>query len=74
MGHRLVLELNVVVSPDLSVTEGHDIAKAVRHEILHHVSHASGVTVHIDPATEPGEVHHRIAAHEHSGLESHAHG
>jgi divalent metal cation (Fe/Co/Zn/Cd) transporter len=74
VGHRLVLELNVAVSPDLSVTQGHDIAKTVRHEILHHVPRASGVTVHIDPATEPGEVHHRIAAHEHSGLGSHAHG
>jgi cation diffusion facilitator family transporter len=74
VGHRLVLELNVVVSPDLSVTEGHDIAKTVRHEIFHHVPHASGVTVHIDPATEPGEAHHRIATHEHSGLGSHSHG
>jgi len=74
VGHRLVLELNVVVEPALSVTEGHDIAKAVRHAIFHQVPHASGVTVHIDPATEPGEAHHRVAAHEHGGLGFHSHG
>jgi divalent metal cation (Fe/Co/Zn/Cd) transporter len=74
VGHRLAFELNVVVRPDLTVAEGHGIAKEVRHQILHHVPHAAGVTVHIDPATEPGETHHRVITHAHDGLSAHAHG
>jgi cation diffusion facilitator family transporter len=59
VGHRLAFELNVVVDGELTVAEGHGIAKKVRHQILRHVPHAAGVTVHVDPATEPGETHHR---------------
>ena len=35
------------------------IAKEVRYQILHHVPRAAGVTVHVDPASEPAETHHR---------------
>src|SRR5262249_9929666 len=55
IGHRLTLELNVAVSPAVTVTDGHQVAKEVRHQVLHHVPHVSQVTVHVDPATESGE-------------------
>lgn len=73
VGHRLAFELNVVVSGELTVAEGHEIAKEVRHQILHHVPHAAGVTVHVDPATEPGETHHQVITHAHDGLSAHGH-
>lgn len=73
IGHRLTLELNVAVNPDLTVTEGHGVAKEVRHQVLHRVPHVSGVTVHVDPATESGETFHRIDSHAHDGLPVHAH-
>jgi cation diffusion facilitator family transporter len=73
VGHRLTLELNVAVNGDRSVAEGHVVAKAVRHQILHQLPHASRVTVHIDPVGELGEAHHRIDAHVHDGLEGHSH-
>jgi cation diffusion facilitator family transporter len=73
IGHRLAFELNVVVSGELTVAEGHGIAKEVRHQILHHVPHATGVTVHVDPATEPGEAHHQVVAHSHDGHGAHGH-
>jgi cation diffusion facilitator family transporter len=73
IGHRLAFELNVVVDSELTVAEGHEIAKEVRHQILHHVPHVSGVTVHVDPATEPGETHHRVFTHAHDGLSAHGH-
>jgi divalent metal cation (Fe/Co/Zn/Cd) transporter len=56
------------------VAEGHTIAKDVRHQIRHHMPHAPVVTVHVDPATEPGERHHRVVTHAHDGLGAHAHG
>lgn len=73
IGHRLALELNVAVDSDLSVTEGHEVAKKVRHQLLHHVPHVSAVTVHVDPTTQLGEAHHRVDAHAHDGLPVHSH-
>jgi cation diffusion facilitator family transporter len=73
-GHRLLIEMNVAVAAGLTVAAGHQIAKEVRHQILHHLPHASGVVVHVDPTTEPGETHHRVASHAHDGLAAHGHG
>jgi len=73
IGHHLHAELNVAVPPALSVAEGHHLAKTVHHQLLHHVPFLSRTTIHIDPAGEVGEIHHRIAAHAHDGLPVHSH-
>ena len=73
VGHRLYVELNVAVDPALSVAEGHQVAKAVRHQILHHLPHVTGVSVHVDPITEAGEQFHGVESHVHDGLPAHAH-
>lgn len=73
VGHRLQAELNVAVDPALSVAEGHRIAKAVHHQLLHHVPYLSQTTIHVDPLEEAGESHHRIASHAHDGLPVHSH-
>src|SRR3989337_4398663 len=39
IGHRLHAEVNIPVEPTLSVVEGHNIAKEVRHQLLHHLPH-----------------------------------
>lgn len=74
IGHRLAVELNVAVAPDLSVREGHEVAKEVRHRVLHHVPHVSRVTVHVDPSDQCGERFHRVERHAHDGLPAHSHG
>jgi cation diffusion facilitator family transporter len=73
LGHRLHAEVNVAVDPDLSVAEGHAIAREVNHQLLHHLSYLSGAVVHVDPIQEAGEEHHRTAAHAHDGLPTHYH-
>src|SRR5215203_3390134 len=73
LGHRLHAEGNVAVDPDLSVSEGHAIAREVHHQLLHHLSYLSGVVIHVDPVQEAGEEHHRVAAHSHDGLPTHSH-
>jgi cation diffusion facilitator family transporter len=73
LGHRLHAEVNVAVDPDLSVAEGHAIAREVNHELLHHLSYLSGAVIHVDPVQEAGEEHHRIPAHSHDGLPTHSH-
>jgi cation diffusion facilitator family transporter len=73
LGHRLHAEVNVAVDPDLSVDEGHAIAREVNHQLLHHLSYLSGAVIHVDPVQEAGEEHHRIPAHSHDGLPTHSH-
>lgn len=73
LGHRLRAELNIAVSPDLSVAEGHGIANDVRHQLLHHLRYLSSATIHIDPANASGEEHHDISEHAHDDLPAHGH-
>jgi cation diffusion facilitator family transporter len=73
LGHRLHAEMNVAVAPQLSVEEGHALAKEVRHEAMHQLGYLSNVVIHIDPMQEAGEEFHRIHAHTHDGLPVHSH-
>ncbi len=73
IGHRLLAEVNIAVSSDLTVEKGHEIAKDVRHELLHHLHYLSNAIIHIDPVSASGEEHHRIAGHTHDELPSHSH-
>jgi cation diffusion facilitator family transporter len=72
IGHRLHVEANISVAPDLTVAEGHEIAKAVEHQLRHHLPFLSGAIIHVDPAGEPGDAHHRIEMHEHDGIPAHS--
>lgn len=58
IGHRLHVEINVAVAPELTVKEGHRVAKEVRHEMLDHLPNVANATVHIDPDTASGEAFH----------------
>jgi cation diffusion facilitator family transporter len=73
LGHRLHAEVNVAVDPDLSVAEGHAIAREVNHQLLHHLRYLNGAVIHVDPVEEAGEDHHRIGSHSHDGLPTHSH-
>jgi cation diffusion facilitator family transporter len=73
LGHRLRAEVNVAVDPDMSVAEGHAIARQVNHRLLHGLRYLDMAVVHVDPVQEAGEEHHRIATHSHDGLPPHSH-
>jgi cation diffusion facilitator family transporter len=73
LGHRLHAELNVAVDAALSVGQGHAVAKAVQHELLHHLTYLSSATIHVDPTGESGADHHRIERHVHEGVGEHSH-
>jgi len=72
-GHRLLAEINLAVSPNLSVAEGHAIAVETRHQLLHKLSYLSNVTIHVDPEDLSGEKHHGFTGHTHGGLANHSH-
>jgi len=73
LGHRLHAEVNIAVTKELSVERGHEIAKEVRHQLLHHLNYLSNATIHIDPVSASGEEYHRIAEHVHGNLSPHSH-
>ncbi len=74
IGHRLHAEINLAVSPGLSVEQGHRIAARVRHELLHELPKIANATIHVDPDTESGEAFHEhemeevVAARSHGEL------
>ena len=72
-GHRMHAEVNLALDPNLSIEKGHEIAKEVRHKLLHHLKYLSNVTIHIDPANASGEQYHKISEHAHDGLVNHSH-
>jgi len=49
IGHRLHAEVSITVPGGLSVGDGHEVAKEVRHQLLHHLPHLGRVMVHVDP-------------------------
>lgn len=71
--HRLQVELNLAVAPELSVTKSHAIAMAARHQRLHQLPYLAHVTIHTDPEDSSGEEHHQISEHSHEGLPVHSH-
>src|SRR5712692_4828894 len=73
IGHRLHADVSLTVAADLSVARGHEIAREVRHQLLHHLPQLGSVMLHVDPMGAAGETHHRIDEHAHDGLPSHAH-
>ena len=73
LGHRLLADVNIAIKSDLSVEQGHQIAREVRHQLLHHLPYLANATIHVDPANASGEGHHRIADHAHDKLPTHSH-
>jgi cation diffusion facilitator family transporter len=73
VGHRLRAEVNVAVDPELSVAEGHAVAREVNHRLMHELGYLEAAVVHVDPSQESGEEHHRFVSHTHDGLPTHSH-
>jgi divalent metal cation (Fe/Co/Zn/Cd) transporter len=73
LGHRLRAEVNVAVDRELSVAEGHAVARELNHRLMHELKYLDMAVVHVDPAQESGEEHHRVGAHSHAGLPTHSH-
>jgi len=73
LGHQLRAEVNIAVDPELSVAEGHAIAREVNHRLMHELRYLDMAVVHVDPVQQAGEEHHRITTHSHDGLPPHSH-
>ena len=49
MGHNALVDVHILVSPNLSVSEGHQISEAVEMALVNGFDEINDVTVHIDP-------------------------
>ncbi len=63
LGHRLSVQLQIVVDGRLTTAQGHGIAEAVRHAIFHADSRISDVSVHVDPFLADGTDAHITTRH-----------
>lgn len=68
IGHKLYADINISVRSDASVSEGHEIAKEVNHQLVHHLPQLGQATIHVDPDGKLGEEHHR---HTHDDCHKH---
>lgn len=73
LGHRMRAEVSITVGAGLSVSKGHEIAVEARHQLLHHLAYLSDATVHVDPESASGDMHHALSQHEHDNLPAHSH-
>jgi cation diffusion facilitator family transporter len=64
IGHSLHAEAAVVVDADLTLLAAHEIAADAEHQLTHSVARLTGATVHVDPASHPGDQHHTELSHE----------
>jgi divalent metal cation (Fe/Co/Zn/Cd) transporter len=64
VGHQLRAECEVVVDVAASAVEGHQVAVAAEHNLLHALPPLTAALVHADPQPQPGGDHHAmLAAH-----------
>jgi divalent metal cation (Fe/Co/Zn/Cd) transporter len=63
IGHRMRAEADVLVDPSITVIDGHGIAVAAHHRLLHDVPRLAGATVHVSPAGTHGTQQHAQLTH-----------
>ncbi|MEX1173001.1 MAG: cation diffusion facilitator family transporter [Chloroflexota bacterium] len=63
IGHRLEASLHAAVDCEATVSTGHSIAEAVRHDLLHDIRGLDTVLVHVDPCGHDGIDPHAATAH-----------
>lgn len=49
MGNDILIDVHILVSPFISVSEGHHIAQSVHAHLMRSMAHVKDVTVHVDP-------------------------
>ena len=59
LGHKMLVEVNIAVDPDLSVAAGHDIAEDAHFQLLRNLKYLSNATAHVDPVGLAGEEYQR---------------
>jgi cation diffusion facilitator family transporter len=62
IGHQVRAECDVVIAPDLTAVQAHQVAVAAEHALLHAIPRLSAALVHADPEPRGGADPHQILA------------
>jgi len=63
IGHQLRAECEVVVSPDITAVQAHQVTVSAEHNLLHAIPRLSAALVHADPQARGADPHHVLAGH-----------
>lgn len=55
MGGQILIDVHIQVAPMISVSEGHQIAETIQHNLISQVPELIDATVHIDPENDENE-------------------
>lgn len=67
VGHSLRVEVTIEVEGSISVTQGHELAIRVQHQLQQKFPLLVSPTIHVDPSGHRGEEHHFV--HHHSTVD-----
>jgi cation diffusion facilitator family transporter len=64
IGHQLRAECEVIVAPDITAIQAHQVTVAAEHGLLHAIPRLSAALVHADPLPHDGaDLHQALASH-----------
>ena len=63
VGHELLAEADIAVDGRLPLAQGHSVAEAAHHQLLHRLPRLAAATIHVDPSLTDGVDYHRLTAH-----------
>jgi len=62
IGHQLRAECDIIVDPDITAVQAHEVAVNAEHALLHALPRLAAATVHADPGPQDGTDHHALLA------------
>jgi cation diffusion facilitator family transporter len=63
IGHQIRAECEIVVAPDISAVQAHQLTVSAEHALLHAIPRLSGALVHADPQAPGSDPHQVLADH-----------
>jgi cation diffusion facilitator family transporter len=67
IGHQIRAECEVVVAPDITAVQAHQITVSAEHDLLHAIPRLAAALVHADPQSRGTDPHHLLAGHRPAG-------
>ena len=63
-GHQIHAECEVILNPDITAIQAHQVTVTAEHDLLHAIPHLAAALVHADPAPRDGtDPHHVLTGH-----------
>jgi len=63
IGHQIRAECEILVAPDITAVQAHQLTVSAEHALLHAIPRLSAALVHADPEARGSDPHHVLADH-----------